>query len=80
MTKRTAFVFADNFVFRYYVQIGRRVSMSDDEEKAVSIQSLTDAQLIAILQFDDSDENDPNSIVRIVEAEVVRRKKEGGSH
>jgi hypothetical protein len=72
-----AFVFVIDFVFRYYVQIGKRASMSDDEEKAVSIQSLSDAQLIAILQFDDSDESDPNSIVRIVEAEIVRRKKEG---
>ena len=26
------------------------------------------------------DENDPNSITRMVEAEIARRKKEGGSH
>jgi hypothetical protein len=52
----------------------------DDDDKGVSIQSLSDAQLIHILQLDDSDENDPNSLRRLVEAEIARRKKEGGSH
>ena len=47
-----------------------------DDEKAIAIQSLSDAQLIAILQQDDGDEN-PCSITRIVEAEIARRKKEG---
>jgi hypothetical protein len=51
-----------------------------DDEKANAIQSLSDAQLIAILEQDDGDENDPYSITRIVEAEIARRKKEGGSH
>jgi hypothetical protein len=53
--------------------------MSDDKEKAVSIESLSDAQLIAILQQDDSDESDPSGITRVVEAEIARRKKEGGA-
>jgi hypothetical protein len=54
--------------------------MSDDDEKAIAIESLSDAQLIQILQLDDSDEHEPNSIRRMVEAEIARRKKEGGSH
>jgi hypothetical protein len=53
--------------------------MSDDKEKAVSIESLSDAQLIAILQQDDGDESDPNSITRVVEAEIARRRKDGGA-
>jgi hypothetical protein len=53
--------------------------MSDDEEKAITIQSLSDAQLIAILQEDDSDDSDPYSIRRTIEAEIARRKKEGGA-
>ncbi len=54
--------------------------MSDDDEESVAIQSLSDADLIAILQLDDSEESDANSITRIVEAEIARRKKEGACH
>jgi hypothetical protein len=54
--------------------------MSDDDERAFSIQILSTAQLIQIVQLDDGDENEPNSITRMVEAEIARRKKEGGSH
>jgi hypothetical protein len=54
--------------------------MSDDDEKPIAIQSLSNAQLIQILQLDDSDEDELNSITRMVEAEIARRKKEGGSH
>jgi hypothetical protein len=54
--------------------------MSDDDEKAIAIQSLSNAQLIQILQLDDSDEGELNSITRMVEAEIARRKNEGGSH
>jgi hypothetical protein len=56
------------------------MNMSDDDEKAIAIESLSNAQLIQILQLDDSDENEPNSIRRMVEAEIARRRKEGGSH
>jgi hypothetical protein len=59
---------------------GSGVNMPDDNEKAVAVQSLSNAQLFAILQQDDSDESDPDSITRMVEAEIARRKKEGGSH
>jgi hypothetical protein len=54
--------------------------MSDDDEKAIPIQSLSTDQLIQILQLDDGDQNEPNSITRTIEAEIARRKKEGGSH
>jgi hypothetical protein len=47
----------------------------------VSIESLSDAQLIAILQTQDfEDENEPESLTRMVEDEIARRKKEGGRH
>jgi hypothetical protein len=59
------------------LRLGSGVNMSDDDEKALAIESLSNAQLIQILQQDDSDENEPNSITRIVEAEIARRKKEG---
>lgn len=52
--------------------------MSDDDEKAIAIQSLSNAQLIQILQLDDSDEGELNSITRMVEAEIARRKNERG--
>jgi hypothetical protein len=52
--------------------------LSDDDEKAVAIQSLSNAQLIQILLLDDSDEDELNSITRMVETEIARRKKEGG--
>ena len=50
--------------------------MPDDKEKAVSIESLSDAQLIQILQHHDFEDD----ITRMVEAEIARRKKEGGTH
>jgi hypothetical protein len=52
------------------------VSMSDDDDAAVTIQSLSDAALIAILQHHDFDED----LTQMVEAEIARRKKEGGAH
>ena len=54
--------------------------MSDNDKEPIAIQNLSDADLIAILQQDDSEESDANSITRMVEAEIARRKKEGGSH
>jgi hypothetical protein len=50
-------------------------SMSSDDDEAVSVQSLSDAQLIQILQHHDFDDD----ITRMVEAEIARRKKEGGA-
>jgi hypothetical protein len=47
--------------------------MSDDDEKTVPIQTLSDAQLIQILQHHDFDDD----ITRMVEAELARRKMEG---
>jgi hypothetical protein len=55
------------------------MNMSDDDERAIAIESLSNTQLIQILQLDDSDENEPNSIRRMVEAEIARRRKEGGA-
>jgi hypothetical protein len=52
------------------------VSMSDDDDEGVAIQSLSDAQLIAILQHHDFDDY----ITRMIEAEIARRKKDGGLH
>jgi hypothetical protein len=52
----------------------------DDDDKGVPIQRLSDVQLIHILQLDDSDEDDPNGLKQLVEAEIARRKKKGGSH
>jgi hypothetical protein len=48
--------------------------MSDDDDEGVAIQSLSDAQLIAILQHHDFDDY----ITRMIEAEIARRKKNGG--
>jgi hypothetical protein len=61
-------------------QIESQSEMSDGDEKAVAIQSLSNSQLIQILQLDDSDEDELNSITRMVETEIARRKKVGGSH
>jgi hypothetical protein len=49
-------------------------------EVSVSIHSLSDAQLIAILQAQDFDEDEMDSLTRIVEDEIARRKMEGGKH
>jgi hypothetical protein len=51
--------------------------MSGDDERGIAIQSLSDAQLIHILQLDDSDDDGPDSLRRLVEDEIARRKKEG---
>jgi hypothetical protein len=40
-------------------RLGSGMTMSDDDEKSLLIRSLSDAQLIAILQQDDSDEKRP---------------------
>jgi hypothetical protein len=63
-------------VCRCYVQIWSRRNMSDDDESAVAVQSLSDAQLIQILQLCGYDDD----ITQMVEAEIARRKKEGGRH
>ena len=49
-------------------------------EVSVSIHSLSDAQLIAILQAQDFDEDETDSLTRMVEDEIARRKTEGGEH
>jgi hypothetical protein len=48
--------------------------MSDeiDDERAVALQSLSNAQLIQILQFHDGDD----ALTQMVEAELSRRKTE----
>jgi hypothetical protein len=51
------------------------VSISDNGDQAVLIQTQSDAQLIQILQHHDFDDD----ITRMVEAEIARRKKEGGA-
>jgi hypothetical protein len=45
----------------------------DDEGKSVAIESLSNSQLIRILQFHDGDEH----LTRMLEAELARRKTEG---
>jgi hypothetical protein len=65
--------FVIEFVCRCYVQIGER-GMSDHDETRARIQSLSDALLIQILQHHDFDDD----ITRMVEAEIARRRKEGG--
>jgi hypothetical protein len=54
--------------------------MPKRSEVAVSIESLSDAQLIAILQALEFDENEPESLTRMVEDEIARRKTGGGRH
>jgi hypothetical protein len=49
------------------------MNISANEEKTVSIQSLSYARLIEILQFNDGDD----ALTLVVEAELARRKKEG---
>ena len=51
---------------------------SDKLEKAVAISSLSDAQLIYILQRAvDNDEGE--ELTQVVEAEIARRKIQGGA-
>jgi hypothetical protein len=45
----------------------------DEEERSIAIESLSNAQLIRILQFHDDDEH----LTRMLEAELARRKTEG---
>jgi hypothetical protein len=47
------------------------VSISDDNDQAVLIQTLSDARFIQILQHHDFDDD----ITRMVEAEIARQKK-----
>jgi hypothetical protein len=54
--------------------------MPKRSEVTVSIESLSDAQLIAILQAQDFDETEPDSLTRMIEDEIARRKKQGGKH
>jgi hypothetical protein len=46
----------------------------DDERIAITIQSLSDTALIELLQHHDDDE-----LAELIEAELSRRKQEGGS-
>jgi hypothetical protein len=62
------------------VQNEEEKQMPKPLEVTVSIRSLSDAQLIAILQTDDFEENEPDSLTRIVEDEIARRKTEGSQH
>jgi hypothetical protein len=48
--------------------------MSDDDETRARIRSLPDALLIQILQHHEFEDD----ITRMVEAEIARRKQEGG--
>jgi hypothetical protein len=50
------------------------MSDDDDERMAITFQSLSDAALIKRLQHHDDDE-----LAEMIEAELSRRKKEGGS-
>jgi hypothetical protein len=60
--------------------------MSNDEDdvgprRSMGIHNLSDAELIKLLQlYDGDDEDDPNSLTRMVEDEIARRRKEGGAH
>lgn len=45
----------------------------DEEGRSVAIESLSNAELIRILQFHDGDEH----LTRMLEAELARRKTEG---
>jgi hypothetical protein len=54
--------------------------MPKRSEVTVSIESLSDAQLIAILQAQDFDETEPDGLTRVIEDEIARRKKQGGKH
>jgi hypothetical protein len=58
-------------------QIEKEFQMPKRGEVTVSIESLSDAQLIAILQTQDFDENGPDSLTSMIEDEIARRKKEG---
>jgi hypothetical protein len=60
--------------------IREEVWMPKRGEVTVSIHSLSDAQLIAILQARDFDEDETDSLTRIVEDEIAGRKTEGGKH
>jgi hypothetical protein len=46
----------------------------DDERRPITVQSLSNAELIKLLQFHDDDE-----FAELIEAELARRKKEGGN-
>jgi hypothetical protein len=49
------------------------LSVPDKSEITVSVMTLSDAELIRILQHEDLDDG----MTRFVEAEIARRKKEG---
>jgi hypothetical protein len=53
------------------------ISVSDDEDdeegRSVAIRSLSNAQLIRLLQFNDGDEH----LTRMLEAELARRRTDG---
>jgi hypothetical protein len=51
--------------------------MSDDEDDArmpITVQSLSNAELIKLLQFHDDEE-----FAEMIEAELARRKRDGGN-
>jgi hypothetical protein len=51
------------------------MSEETEDERVISLQSLTNAQLIQILQHHDDDDD----LTRLVEAELARRKAEGAN-
>jgi hypothetical protein len=53
--------------------MGIFMSTKIDDERVITIQSLSNAQLIQILQAHDIDED----LTRLVEEELARRKTEG---
>jgi hypothetical protein len=62
------------------VECGSEIEMneSDNFEKAVAISSLSDAQLIYILQRA-ADDDEGEELTQFVEAEIARRKIQGGA-
>ena len=51
--------------------------MSEDDDgvrRPITVQSLSDGELIKLLQFHDDEE-----LAELIEAELARRKKEGGN-
>jgi hypothetical protein len=49
------------------------ITGDEEDEEGVAIESLSNAQLIRILQFHDGDEH----LTRMLEAELARRKTQG---
>jgi hypothetical protein len=63
------------------VGCGSEVEMTDSDKlnEAVAISSLSDAQLIYILQRALDDDEGEEELTQFVEAEIARRKTQGGA-